>query len=232
MGMGVWFVQIFVRILGVLLAEVGGLTGGYVVEVYVGVGGDGVVYACLFTTGVGYLAPVGREAELLGAAEGQYGAFVGLALQYVGLWAYAAVEAEGAEEDVGYGLYVLVPVLVVHVVDDEARGEWQVGLFGLYAARGWDLAYGDDVGAVGREEEAFDVVGGAVLEWVATIGTDAPEVACMEVGYALCVAEGDVGGLARILAFGAEVVDGVAVEADDVDAATALVGMHYPPASS
>ena len=194
---------------------------GQVVEVDVGVGAGGIGHTGLLAAGVGYLGAVGAPAELLGASEGQHGAFVGLALQDVLLDA-DGVSVHGCQKDVGNGADVLVPVLVVHVVDDEACGQGQVLLLRLYAAGGLHLTDEDDHGFVGREEEAFQVASVIELSAVGTGGVHGPQVACAEEGDAIALV--DEGGLRFAAALGGEYGASAAVGVDEADGCADFVG--------
>ncbi len=187
-----------------------------VVEVDVGVGGDGIVEACFLAAGVGYLLPVGTPCELLNTAKGFHGTLVGCAVENVhdiADYQLSAIVAEVAQEGVRCCFRPLVPVLVHEVVHHAPRGKRQVGVLVRGGGYGLDLRDEDDFVAFGREQEAFDVAVEALQAQFVGVGHPRGEVefAATEIRH-LRVAP-PCGAVAYELLVGLEVVVGLFGEA-------------------
>ena len=135
--------------------EVVGLACGEVIEVEVGVGGDGVLSAGLLAGDVDEHLAVGAPGEGLHTAEGLHGSFegfVGHDVAEVG----DGLAVEVADERMGNFGDPFVPVLVHEVVDDAAGGLGKVGIDVGGGAGILDIAYHHHFLAVGRDEESAD----------------------------------------------------------------------------
>ena len=110
------------------LSEVLAGSGGHVIEIYVGICGESVVYARQLAAGICDLAAVGAPAELLEAPERLSGKFVGQAFEDILALADLAAVERGCES-VGNILHEVVPVTVHQAVNGADRGLVKVGIY-------------------------------------------------------------------------------------------------------
>ncbi len=149
------------------LGEVSCLAGGKVVDVEVGVGGQGILHAGFLAAHIDELTAVGTPCKGFHPAERLHGSFIeGLVGHDVGHLANGRTVEIGDERMRDFR-DPFVPVLVHHVVYDAAGGLGQIRIDVLRGARPLYAAYHHHFLLIGREKEAVDA--GAV-------GSDLPPV--------------------------------------------------------
>ena len=121
------------------------------------------------------------------------------------------------------GLHILVPVLVVHVINDQTGGQGQVFLLGLDAACGGNLADDNNLCAVWREEEALQVALVIELCAVCSVNSHGPQVSLAQVGDAFSAVQ--KGGLRLAVLSCGQHLASVSVCLNQADAGLDLVGL-------
>ena len=150
------------RILGigivpfVLFGDVFRFPGGKVIDVNIGIGGDGIGQSRLFAAGIGHFVRSRVPGQLLDTAPGLHRAFVGFAVQNI-LYVADAVAVEVCNEGMRSGCHPFVPMLVHQVGNDDTGCLGQVGMLVGGALHGFYLRNEKQLLAVGRESESFDV---------------------------------------------------------------------------
>ena len=156
--------------------------GGDIIEVDVGVGGEGVLAAGQLAAGVGDLAAVRAEVELLDAAEGLGGQFERRTVQQVAALAQL-LAVKGGEIRVRNALHEVVPVAVHHPGDGAGRGLGNIRIDVCRLGRHLEVAYIEYLSLVGRELELADSPGHvAHLAGATALGVSHPELTLVEVG--------------------------------------------------
>ena len=204
------------------LAKVAGGAVGDVVEVDVGVGGNGVFESGLLAAGIGNLLGVAAPVDLLDAAKRLHGAFEGFALQNVGGGANT-VGSDLGHEGMGDALHIMVPVAVHQVGHQAAGGLGQVGGILLDNLMEGQLLDINHAVAVGREFVAFHIaVGVAQLATVAAVGLHRPDLTTGDEGDARAQPR----GVGLVVGAGGELALAGAVGIDDAEHMVALVLLH------
>ena len=107
------------------LTEIAGGVAVDIIQVDIGVGGNGVMQAGTLTGRVSNLLGVGAPCKLLNATERSRGTLVGFTLHNVDTVGDGIV-VDSSHEGMGDGLNVMVPMTVVQVCDDTAGSLGQV----------------------------------------------------------------------------------------------------------
>ena len=169
--------EAWVRVVAsVALGDIAGHARSEIIEVDVSIRGEGILKSRLLARGISKRLPVGTPGEFLRTTEGLGRSFIGFAFEDV-LARSDRFAPHRSDEDMGDGLYPLVPMLVHQVGDDTTRGLRQVRIYLLRTLAEGDLLDISQLGLVGREE----VVGEATFDTshllaVGAIGSHRPDL--------------------------------------------------------
>ena len=140
----------------VFFRDVFGFLGGKVVDINVGVGGNGIRQSGFLTACIGYLIRKRAPCQLLDTAPGLHRAFVWLSLKNISDIA-DGIAVEISNKRMGSSSHPFIPMLVHQVGNDDAGGFRKVRMFVCRTLHGLYLGNEKEFLAVGREREPFDV---------------------------------------------------------------------------
>ena len=140
----------FVSISLVFFRDVFGFLGGKVVDINVGVGGNGIRQSGFLTACIGHFIRRRAPCQLLDTAPGLHRAFVWLSLKNIGDIA-DGIAVEISNKRMGSSSHPFVPMLVHQVGNDNAGGFRKVRMFVCRTLYGLYLGNEKEFLAVGRE---------------------------------------------------------------------------------
>ncbi len=135
------------------LGDIFSLLGCHIIEIEIGVGGDGILHAGLLAAHIHKLLAVGRPGKRLNAAKRLHRRLVRLTLHDVNHVSHT-VAVKVSKERMRHFSHPFIPVLIHEVVDDASRRLGKIRINILGGAGIFHIGYHQHLTLIGRELEA------------------------------------------------------------------------------